>query len=41
MGFRIYVTDADSDVETIGLHLEPKWLEQIAALDAALSISVA
>ena len=41
MGFRIYVADADLDVETFGLHLEPVWLEQIAALHAALSITVA
>jgi hypothetical protein len=41
MGFRIYVADADLDVETFGLHLEPEWLEQIVALDAALSITVA
>jgi hypothetical protein len=41
MGFRIYVGDADLDVETFGLHLEPKWLEQIAALDATLGITVA
>lgn len=41
MGFRIYVTDADVDVETFGLHLEPEWLEQIAALGAVLSITLA
>lgn len=41
MGFSIYVADADLDAETFGLYLEPEWLEQIAALDATLGITVA
>jgi hypothetical protein len=41
MVFGIHVADAELDVETFGLHLEPDWLEQIAALGAALSITVA
>ena len=41
MGFTIHVADADLDAETLGLHLEPEWLEQIAALGASLGITVA
>ena len=41
MGFSIYVADADLDAETFALYLEPEWLEQIAALDATLGITVA
>lgn len=41
LGFRIYVADADLDMEAFGLHLEPKLIEQVAALAASLSITVA
>jgi len=41
LGFRIYVADADLDIETFGLHLQPKLVERVAALAASLSVTVA
>ena len=41
MGFRVYAANADLDADTSGLHPGAEWLEQIAALDATLGITVA